>query len=119
LDQLREEDPQILIFKSGYRHLRIVNAFSAEGTALKAHRTSIANGNKWRLARGSTDPETYAKELSAISAAIDTIVVANDAHRIGRLVNALSCEKRRLKALRPSIVLGVPGENLFEVHCDR
>ncbi|MET0917175.1 MAG: carboxypeptidase-like regulatory domain-containing protein, partial [Burkholderiales bacterium] len=33
LDELREEDPQILIFKSGYRYMRAINRYPDNGRA--------------------------------------------------------------------------------------
>ena len=46
LDELREEDPQILIFKAGYRYLRIVSPYPTESRTFKARRTSKANGDR-------------------------------------------------------------------------
>lgn len=55
--ELRESDPQILIFKAGYKFERFTNDYIVDGRAAfrKVHRTAAVTGKRVSLARLSSD----------------------------------------------------------------
>jgi hypothetical protein len=117
LDELREEDPQILIFKSGYRYMRSVNRYPDEGRAAGVKRSSSATGKTLRLELGNADPAKYALQLRPMMSSLENITMLDGASRVPKMLKALSCEKYRLKSIDKSIPFSIPVEPANLVSC--
>jgi len=116
---LREEDPQILIFKSGYRYLRAANQYpigkeGEQGT----YRKSPIIGQKLKMKRADEDIKKYASNLGFLSDYLATIANARGAEGIPRMIRALACERQRLRTIDPTIgSIPVPGTTNLEADC--
>ena len=117
LDQLREEDPQILIFKPGYRYLRVVNRHR-EHEPPGSHRVSQVNGKRLPLQQGAADIHRYASELDLMTTNVSGVIYNDDPSKLSKLINALACERRRLIKLDGTVNISVPGETAIRVQCD-
>ena len=116
LDDLREEDPQILIFKPGYSYMRVANDYpigkeGSQGT----HRKSSINGQRVKMKKANPDVKKYAFELGFLGMNLSNIGYSGNATEIPKMTHALACEKRRLRAIDPSIgSISVPGSTGYE-----
>jgi hypothetical protein len=116
---LREEDPQILIFKSGYRYLRAANEYpigkeGEQGT----HRKSSIIGHKLKMQKADADIKKFASNLGFLTDYLATIVNARGSDGIPRMIHALACERRRLRTIDPAIgSIPVPGTTKAEGDC--
>src|SRR5262249_44126815 len=97
LDELREEDPQILIFKSGYRYGRYVNRYVNEGRDVGPRRKAAAAGKTLRLERGDANPARYALELRSMMSSLENITLFEGPSNVPQMLRALACEKYRIK----------------------
>jgi len=116
---LREEDPQILIFKSGYRYLRAANEYpiGKEGEQGTYRKSSII-GQKLKMQKADADVKKYAFNLKPLGSYISRIAEGRQAARIARMVHALACERQRLRTLDSSIgSISVPGATEPEADC--
>jgi len=116
LDDLREEDPQILIFKPGYSYMRVANDYpigkeASQGT----HRKSSINGQTVKMKKANPDVKKYAFELHFLTTNLDHIGYSGNADAIPKMIHALACERRRLIAIDPNIgSIPVPGSTGYE-----
>jgi hypothetical protein len=71
-------DPEILIFKSGYRHRRIANEMTTErlGNPAPSLRRSEWNGKNIKLTKSNDGAEEYAEDIYNLSRNIDSITDA-------------------------------------------
>ena len=117
-NQLREEDPQILIFKSGYRYMRITNQYpiGKEGEQ-GAHRKSPIVGQRLKMVKADQDVKKYAFNLDFLTSYLSRLADAGGASAIPRMIRALGCERQRLVARDRSITLSVPGATKLEANC--
>ena len=116
LDDLREEDPQILIFKPGYSYMRAVNVYPIGKEDLQGtHRKSPINGQRVKMKKANPDIKKYAFEVGFLATSLDYIGYSGNASAIPKMIHALACERRRLIAIDPSIgPIGVPGSTGYE-----
>ena len=118
---LREEDPQILIFKSGYRYLRAASDYpiGKEGEQ-GPNRKSAVNGQKLKMQRADADVKKYAFNLQFLSSYLARLVEGGGPSRIPRMVHAFGCERQRLEQLdRSTGYLSVPGATSIEANCEK
>jgi hypothetical protein len=116
---LREEDPQILIFKSGYRYMRAASDYpiGKEGEQ-GPNRKSAVNGQKLRMAKADTDIKKYAFNLKVLGGYVSRIAENEQASRISQMIHALACERQRIRAIDPTIgSIPVPGTTEPEANC--
>ena len=65
--ELRESDPQIIIFKAGYKFERFTNDYRDGGAGMtRQYRAAAVNGKRVALARSSRDPERAYTEHSML-----------------------------------------------------
>ena len=120
LDDLREEDPQILIFKPGYSYMRAANDYpigkeASQGT----HRKSSINGQRVKMKKANPDVKKYAFELGFLTMNLDHIGYSGNLSSIPKMIHALACERRRLIAIEPSIgPISVSGSSGYEKCAD-
>lgn len=118
-DELGEEDPQVLIFKSGYQYFRIVNNYPIGRESPGAHRTSWVKGKTVKLEKDNTVGARRAAGLDSLTTSIMTLWMSGDYRRIPEMIRALSCEKKRLKSVDPEAAFfSIPGETGKETNCD-
>jgi len=116
---LREEDPQILVFKPGYRYMRWTSDYpigkeEQQGT----YRKSGVNGQKLRMQRMDSVPKKAAANVAFLTDYLAVLAQGGNAQRIPAMLRALVCERRRLRALDSAIgSIPVPG-NENEVRCE-
>jgi hypothetical protein len=110
-NELREEDPQILIFKPGYDYIRAANQYPLGKEAEQGvHRKASINGQTLKMKKGSPDIKKYAFELGVFTTSLDNIAYSGGTQAIPKMIHSLACERRRLIALDPSIgSIPVPG----------
>lgn len=109
--ELREEDPQILIFKPGYSYMRLANQYplGKEGDQ-GAHRHASFGGKTIKMKRADPNLKKYAWDLNLLGMNLMSISGSGNASSIARMVHGLACERLRLIALDSSIgSISVPG----------
>ena len=109
--ELREEDPQILIFKPGYSYIRIANEYplGKEGEQ-GGHRKSSISDKTLKMKKADPAPKKYAWELNMLGMTLSAVSAADKTASIKRMISALGCERLRLIAIDPSIgSISVPG----------
>jgi len=116
---LREEDPQILIFKSRYRYLRAANQYpigkeGEQGT----YRKSPIIGQKLKMKKADQAVKKQAFDLGFLSSELSRMADHGGAVRIPLMIRALGCERQRLVALDSTITLSVPGATALEANCE-
>ena len=116
---LREEDPQILIFKSGYRYMRWTSDYPiGKEEEQGSYRRSGVNGQKLRMARADSEAKKVAFNLAFLSDYLAVLSQGGNAERIPTMLRVLACERRRLRALDPNIgSIPVPSDS-NEVRCE-
>jgi len=107
--ELRDEDPQILIFKSRYGYFRTSNNYPADKESPGAHRSSPINRQTLRMAKADPDVRKYAFDLGFLTTSLMNIWDSGNIEQTSRMVHALVCERRRLKAIDPAVVLPIAG----------
>jgi hypothetical protein len=119
LDELGDEDPQILIFKSGYAYYRASNSYPLGKTSPGAHRTASVNRQKLRMQRADANANKYAFDLGFLTTGLMSIVNSGDANSVPKMIHALACERRRLAAIDPAAgSMSVPGSTGHEADCE-
>lgn len=117
---LGEEDPQILIFKPGYRHIRATNQYPiGKETSQGPRRKSSIIGQRLPMQRAGNDIKKYAFDLGFLGSALSSMQDQSDiVGRIPKMIHALECERLRLRKLDPSIgSIDVPGSATREKEC--
>ena len=109
LRELREEDPQILIFKPGYRYLGGGNHYPVGQAYPGARRSSELNGKTLSMRKADPDPMKQANDLMGMTTVLSNIENSGDADKVPKMINALACERQRLKLIDQKILLSVPG----------
>ena len=117
---LGESDPQILIFKPGYRHIRATNHYPiGNETSQGARRKSSIIGQRLLMQRADRDIKKYAFNLGFLGSALSSLQEQGDiVRRIPQMVHALECERLRLRKLDPSVdPITIPGPPTREKEC--
>jgi len=119
LDELRDEDPQILIFKSDYEYFRIVRIEdSGSGSGSGSRRRSSIVGRKIELKKETSSGQLRALKMESLTSSLMNIWVSGDAKRIPKMFAALGCEKVMLKGKDIEAAgFSFPGESTSEVDC--
>ena len=118
LEQLREEDPRVVIFKPGFSIAGGHNSYPIGAPSPGAHRSSPLRGKRIEVKSLSGDMDRYLRELSLVSATLSDLSASGDLGSVPKLVHAMVCEKRRLKSvLSQKFLLDVPGETSAEASC--
>ena len=118
--ELRDEDPQILIFKSRYGYFRTSNNYPADKAWPGANRSSPINHQTLRMAKADPDVRKYAFDLGFVTTGVTNILNSGNAGNIPRMIHALACEQRRIEAIDPAAsgFLSVPSSAGSEAHCE-
>jgi hypothetical protein len=117
LDELGDEDPQILIFKSGYQFSGTSNNYSASGVKPGIHRTSSINRKTVRLQRANLDPKQHAIHIAYLTTRLENIWNSGDREHVQRMLMAVLCESKRLRAIDSRAVSPVLGDAEMERNC--
>jgi hypothetical protein len=118
LEELRDEDPQILIFKSGHTYFRTTNNYRDDKPSPGAHRSSKVNGKTLRMPKANLDAKKAAFDLGFLTGNLMNIFVSGDVGSIPQMIHALACERMRLKLVDPNVLLSVPGSTGMETNCE-
>ena len=120
LDELRDEDPQILIFKSGYQYGRESNSYGAEASYFNTGRKSNIAGKQIKLVKRDKDPKMYAFNIGFLTTYLLTLHSTGDVRRVSMMVQELACERRRLisESRSDAGLFSVPGHNSQELKCE-
>jgi hypothetical protein len=117
---LGEADPQILIFKPGYRHIRATNHYPiGQEESQGPRRGSSVIGQRLPMQRAGDDIKKYAFNLGFLGSALSSLQDQGDVvRRIPQMIHALECERLRLRRLDPSIdPITIPGPPTREKEC--
>jgi hypothetical protein len=117
---LGEEDPQILIFKPGYRYFRATNLYPIGKEELQGpRRRSPIIGQRPKMQPAGHDVKKYAFNLGFLGSYLSSLQDQGDIlSRIPRMIHALECERLRLRRLDSSIAfIDVPGPPPREKEC--
>ena len=117
LEELRDEDPQILIFKSGYTYFRTSNDYPIGKPFPGPHRASEISGKTLRLPKAEASVKKYAFDLGMLTSDLMIIIDGSSVERVQQMIHAIACERIRLKAADPSVLLSVPGSSGGEKDC--
>jgi hypothetical protein len=115
--ELRDEDPQILIFKSRYGYFRTSNNYPADKGSPGAHRSSPINRQTLRMAKADPDVRKYAFDLGFLTTSLMNIWDSGNIEQTSRMVHALVCEQRRLRAIDSKAGFSIPGATGMEADC--
>src|SRR5437016_10628057 len=107
--ELRDQDPQILIFKPGYRYIGGGNDYTMGASSPGPHRKSQLSGNRLQMSKADPDPRKQANDLIGLTTSLANTQDSGDADRVHQMLDALACERWRLKALDPRTLVLVPG----------
>jgi len=117
---LGEADPQILIFKPGYRHIRATNQYpiGQEESQGPRRRSSII-GQRLKMQPAGDDVKKYAFDLGFLGSDLSSFADRGDiVGRVPQMIHALECERLRLRRLDPSIgSIPIPGPPTREKEC--
>lgn len=114
-NELRNQDPQILIFKSGYEFKRIVNFYGmTEPIVIGPRRKSQVDGKEIQLKKLTEDP-AKSKNIAYLGLQVYIAPIVNDCEwrRIPNAILSMDRERRRITEANPSVLVDIPG--LFEV----
>ena len=114
--ELRDQDPQILIFKPGYRYIGGGNDYTMGASSPGPHRKSQLSGKRLRMSKADPDPRKQAIDLTSLSTNIANIWNNGDGPSIPKMLKALACESERLarrdgRAMVPYFDVGDVGSN--------
>jgi hypothetical protein len=117
---LGEADPQILIFKPGYRHIRATNHYPiGQEQSQGSRRRSSIIGQRLPMQRAGNDIKKYASSLGFLGVDLEIIADAGRAQEIPIMVQTLTCERLHLRKLDAAIAsIPVPVMNNAEAKCD-
>jgi len=118
LGELRGDDPHLLIFKPGYEYLGGGHSYPVGKPLPGAHRSSDINGRILQMKKADPDVSKYAFHLGFLTTSLMNIENSGDAGRIPKMIHALACERMRLKAIDPAVLLWVPGATGTETNCE-
>src|SRR2546427_2208832 len=107
--ELRNQDPQIVMFKPGYLRYGFVSDYSAGRVFLGSNRKSAFSGQTIKLVRFTGTLKAYADQLSGYDSNLHNIVEDCEWKRIPRMILPLDEERKRVKALNERLVVTVPG----------
>jgi hypothetical protein len=118
---LGEEDPQILIFKPGYRHIRATNQYPiGEEESQGPRRRASIIGQRLKMQPAGDDVKKYANNLGFLGSSLWYVAQSSNTNRVPKMAAALGCERLRLRALDPTIgSISVPGPVSLEAQCGK
>lgn len=110
LGELRDQDPQILIFKPGYRPKRITNDYGTRTPVLiGATRASQANGTTIGLQRYAADPaEERQTAYEHFKIDVEPIIADCQWKKIPNALLAMTRERERIKSVAPGKYVDLP-----------
>jgi hypothetical protein len=118
-DQLGEEDPQILIFKSGYQYFRVVSNYPIGRESPGPHRTSWVNGRTVKLEKDNTVGMRRAMFIGSLTTELSSISMSGDSRQIPQMIRALVCERKKLMLIdAKAAMFSIPGETGKEPDCE-
>jgi len=122
VDELREEDPQLLIFKPGYKYYRASNSYLTKDTQPGSHRVLAIRGERIALNKGDGDIEKYAFDLGFLTSSVANIVNSGNTDNILQMVRAIYCEQQRITRIsqHASGYVMAPGASaiMAETNCE-
>ena len=117
-DELRDHDPQILVFKPGYEFGALHSEYPMRGPAPGAHRHSEAIGQTLRLNKANSNLEAYAWNISSLGTQLEPIENSRDIESIPRMVSLLNCERDKIKKINSRLIISVPSRSSNDVSCN-
>jgi len=117
LEELREEDPRIVVFKPGFSVAGGHSHYPLGGPDPGPHRSSPLNGKRLEIKSLSRDTQQYLREMNSVSAMLRDLSASGDLRSTPKLIHALACERRRLKPFSDQLLLTIPGETVAEMNC--
>ena len=118
LDELREQDPLIRIFKSGFQYSGTNSEYPITKSSPGPSRHSKAAGMVFRLKGADLDANKAAHQLSFLASELAAIVNSGNGSQIARMLAALACESKRLNKIDSKAGFSVPGTYGMELRCD-
>jgi len=120
LEQLKDEDPQLLIFKSGYRYARITNDYTLATSAPRSSRAFVGDRTALKLSKSTDDLAARGAEIAGLSTSLSGISNSGDSKRIPNMIRHLYCEREKLARVYPSAGnISIPGATSVEIHCGK
>jgi len=117
--ELRDKDPQILIFKPDYNFFSFVSDYSPGRLLLGPNRKSAITGRTLRLSKFGGSLEKYADQLSILGTSLENIVSDCEWKKIPRMVLALDEERKRIKGINNRLIVLVPNVESLEGYSQR
>jgi hypothetical protein len=116
---LGEEDPQILIFKPGYRHIRATNQYPiGEEESQGPRRRSSIIGQRLKMKKADANEKKYAFDLSSLGNDLAYVVERGGEKRVPRMIQALECENQRLLAVELKMARPARKASPLEADCE-
>jgi len=119
VDELREEDPQLLIFKPGYKYYRTVNSYPTKEAQPGAHRQARVGHETLKMKSVASSAEKSAADLSSLSSHLESIANSGDSRLIPQMLRSVVCEAQRLQKRDPRLLVAVLGTPEMEANCER
>jgi hypothetical protein len=70
------------------------------------------------MPKSDPDVKKYAFDLDFFATNLMIIIDGSSVERVQRMIHALACERKRLKAIDPNILFSVPGSTGRETNCE-
>lgn len=118
VDELREEDPQLLIFKPGYEYYRTASSYPNREGQPGAHRTARFNGEKLKLTNDDQNIKKAAANLSSLTTNLESIANAGASNEVPQMLRAVACAAKQLRAKDSHLIIPVLGNAETEKNCE-
>jgi hypothetical protein len=116
--ELRNKDPQILMFKPGYRYRVFTNDYPVDQVVIGFKRESKLNGQTVKLERFKGDLRVYGRHFQ-LDTDLENVLRDCEWKRIPRMIVALDLERKRIKAADPAAIVGVPSIGYLDAFSSR
>jgi hypothetical protein len=118
LAELRDRDPQIVIFKAGYQYAKVVNDYPRGGSQTPGfRRTSSADGQTIKLHRGAdVKVGRFQTFYRGLNVELQNIIEDCDWDDMPRMLRAMDAEKKRLHSLGMPVIDHLIGADDVDSH---
>lgn len=117
--ELRNQDPQILMFKPGYRFYRFAREFRESDLFGRPNRQSPISGQTVKLTKFKGSTEEYAAHFSYLNINLRSLIADCEWKSIPKMIIALDQERKRIKAINRSIYMDSPDIDSLEGYSAR
>jgi hypothetical protein len=105
--ELRDKDPQIVMFKSGYRYRGFTNDYPVTQVLIGVRRESKLNKQTVKLEKFKGTLKAYANHFQ-LDTDLENVLRDCEWKKIPKLLIALDRERKNIKITDPTVIVGLP-----------